>query len=58
MSEHTLTGNCWENVFGCKICGKGVLCDVCHAHEQERGNCTECAAACQACQEQGLDPNP
>jgi len=39
---HTNTGNCYEVADQCPICGQGVLCPLCHEHNQERGECTEC----------------
>ena len=41
---HDKRGNCFESalVFGCDKCGHGNLCDVCHKHDQPRGDCDEC----------------
>lgn len=38
------TGNCWveEAAFGCRKCGRENMCDVCHLHDQPRGECEEC----------------
>lgn len=45
--HHTKTGNCWKRQV-CRKCGPGNTCDVCHEHEEPRGECTECEP-CEAC---------
>ena len=37
-------GNDWSEdaVYNCKKCGAGNLCDVCHKHDNPRGECDEC----------------
>jgi hypothetical protein len=44
MVYHTNTGNCFTHgeVYNCPECGHGVLCDVCHDHDEPRGECSEC----------------
>lgn len=46
MSEtHTLTGNCWLLGYACKHRGcrdSDSVCDVCHLHDEPRGECREC----------------
>ena len=47
---HTKGGNCWSpEAIDCEQCG-GNPCDVCHAHEQPRGECEECVP-CGACED-------
>lgn len=52
MSEHTNSGNCWSRVivYGCTRngCREGEVCDVCHDHDEPRGECSECPK-CGAC---------
>lgn len=38
---HNREGNCWDEAFECSECG-GHLCDVCHEHDQPRGDCDMC----------------
>ena len=49
--SHSLNGNCWDTnlVYGCTVngCVEGVMCDVCHAHDEPRGECS----ACEDCEE-------
>lgn len=45
---HAENGNCWKVARHCPSCGKGNICDVCHHHEQPRGQCDECAD-CSCC---------
>lgn len=56
MSEiyHNKLGNCWHNepVYECKTCGTDAICDVCHLHDEPRGECSECPA-CPLCDESG-----
>jgi hypothetical protein len=42
MEKHLENGNCFEVVWECQICGADVLCDVCHEHDEPRGECTVC----------------
>ena len=47
---HTNGGNCWSpEAIDCEQCG-GNTCDICHAHEQLRGECEECVP-CGACED-------
>lgn len=41
--EHDKRGNCWaeSTVFGCPECSPNS-CDVCHYHDEPRGECGEC----------------
>ncbi len=39
--DHDGYGNCWDINRHCPECGDGQ-CDVCHEHEQPRGECDEC----------------
>lgn len=43
---HLRTGNCWEDAELCKRCRD--LCDVCHQHDEPRGECDACAR-CPTC---------
>jgi hypothetical protein len=51
--EHNLKGRCWckAAVYLCCRCGLGNLCDVCHVHDEPRGEC-DCPP-CLACDEKG-----
>jgi hypothetical protein len=46
-------GNDWCEtlVYSCPKCGPGNLCDVCHEHDEPRGECTACpmVCKCEAC---------
>jgi hypothetical protein len=46
--QHNLQGNCWHTPYSCAKCG-GELCDVCHKHDEPRGECTECPP-CKGCE--------
>lgn len=48
--EHDHAGNCWHDADKCQHedCG-GNVCDVCHEHEQPRGECNACPT-CTACE--------
>lgn len=48
MPEHALNGNCWDISHDCTTCGLGTTCDVCHEHDEPRGECSECTA-CAVC---------
>lgn len=39
-----LHGNdCRESAWhSCPICGTDAMCDVCHEHDEPRGECSEC----------------
>lgn len=41
---HNDGGNCWSNeaTYECDVCGPGSLCDVCHDHDEPRGECSAC----------------
>jgi hypothetical protein len=41
-SSHDHKGNCFDKSYECPDCTAGTLCDVCHAHEQPRGECDDC----------------
>lgn len=49
--RHANNGNCWAVVKDkkCPECGM-TTCDVCHEHDEPRGECSECkqCAACAA----------
>jgi hypothetical protein len=50
--RHNHSGNCWQKAYECKKgCGKGNLCDVCHMHDNPRGECDECPP-CEACEKE------
>lgn len=51
--EHTNTGNCWNKAGRCREYGVNNLCDVCHQHEEPRGECAMCPP-CEACEMNGL----
>lgn len=40
--KHNLKGNCQENEYNCDICTSDVLCDICHDHDEPRGECNSC----------------
>ncbi len=46
------SGNCVRDavVYGCRKCGRGNFCDVCHDHDAPRGECRKCPDACPACE--------
>lgn len=57
--EHKNNGNCFHVALGCDECAElqpkvqGIimdvtLCDMCHQHDQERGECEECLP-CMGC---------
>lgn len=50
MMDHITGGNCWRKgrVYNCPHCGVGNLCDVCHQHDEPRGECEQCPS-CPAC---------
>ena len=46
---HDGKGNCWERAYCCPKCSaESDLCDVCHEHDQPRGECLDCPR-CPAC---------
>lgn len=53
MEKHSKQGNCWANgvVYTCPECGLANLCDVCHEHDEPRGECSECED-CAACDDE------
>jgi hypothetical protein len=52
MIEHNHKGNCWDAPYECKRCGN-ELCDVCHEHDEPRGECSVCTH-CPACRAEEL----
>lgn len=52
--KHLNNGNCrrQDYVFNCLSCGVGNLCDVCHEHDELRGECEQCDT-CPACDAEG-----
>lgn len=50
IRHRPMSGNCWERAYRCRKdgCQPGNLCDVCHAHSEPRGECSECPR-CEAC---------
>lgn len=52
QAQHARNGNCWLVVRGKKCpveyCGM-ENCDVCHDHDEPRGECSECEP-CKACE--------
>ena len=53
MDTHKHNGNCWHDARRCEECGVGNLCDVCHDHDEPRGDCAKCEP-CTDC-EQGFE---
>lgn len=51
-NEHTETGNCWVVSCDCTLCS-GILCETCHKHDQNRGECDVCAP-CLKCVERSF----
>jgi len=53
--RHNRKGNCWTQsvVFGCKECGD-AMCDVCHKHDEPRGDCLSCPG-CPVCDKERED---
>ena len=47
-ANHNHKGNCWDKAYEC--CGDD-LCDVCHEHDEPRGECSECPD-CPACRDE------
>lgn len=49
--QHDRRGNCFQHsaVYECDECGHGVMCDVCHRHDEPRGECEDCPS-CPKCQ--------
>ena len=41
MTTHTRTGNCWHESVAYD--DRDDLDDVCHEHDESRGNCEECS---------------
>jgi hypothetical protein len=31
-----------EACYGCEVCGLDTPCNVCHEHDEPRGDCTKC----------------
>lgn len=50
--RHDHLGNCTHGIV-CDQRGLGNFCDVCHEHEQPRGDCEECPM-CIACDKEPL----
>jgi len=55
-ARHTFGGNCRQvdMVYLCKACGIGNLCDVCHKHDEPRGDCDKCQP-CPTCEASEID---
>ncbi len=45
---HNGCGNCWVPSYRCPKCGDN-LCDVCHLHDQPRGECDKCPECLECC---------
>ena len=41
-TKHLRNGNCFDFIFSCARCGRGSVCDVCHLHDEPRGECKTC----------------
>lgn len=52
--EHDRKGNCWNASYRCTTCGHDNFCDVCHKHDELRGECPECPP-CQMCVKEAND---
>lgn len=52
LDPHSHNGNCFEGAHNCEDCGVGNLCDVCHIHDEPRGNCIYCSP-CFECEKEG-----
>jgi hypothetical protein len=39
--QHNHSGNCFRKSYVCHVCIP-EYCDVCHDHDQPRGECSEC----------------
>lgn len=56
-AAHTSNGNCWAVAYECTArgCAPGEFCDVCHQHDEPRGDCSECprCAVCDAGDDDG-----
>ena len=48
---HSKNGNCFEGSYSCRRCGIGNLCDVCHKHDEPRGECSTCEP-CKVCEKE------
>jgi hypothetical protein len=50
--NHNNKGNCWspDAIYDCSRCGSDDACDVCHKHDEPRGECSVCppCAKCDA----------
>jgi hypothetical protein len=49
LVKHNRLGNCTACVFECLHCGDENQCDVCHIHDEPRGECSRCNP-CLPCQ--------
>lgn len=54
MTPHKGNGNCWHEPWNCGDCGWDEVCDVCHAHDEPRGDCEKCSK-CHACEIEGRE---
>lgn len=48
---HSHSGNCFKGARKCEDCGIGNLCDVCHTHDEPRGDCV-CCPKCTECEKE------
>jgi hypothetical protein len=47
-TKHLRNGNCFDRIFSCLKCGRLAVCDVCHLHDEPRGECEICPR-CEKC---------
>lgn len=46
---HNRKGNCTEDLYSCILgCARLGVCDICHEHDEPRGECTQCPE-CRGC---------
>jgi hypothetical protein len=48
LPRHNRLGNCTLDEMACDECGHDNICDVCHKHDEPRGECSQCNP-CLAC---------
>lgn len=58
---HNKKGNCWSRDAYLKCrkmgCRPGEMCDVCHLHDEPRGECSECDT-CAGCEDERKNNEP